>query len=65
MTETEHADELRHCLTVVSGYVGLALDAREDPPGEEFWLWLRRAQEAAAHAAALMDVPSRIPPQAG
>lgn len=60
MTERDTADELRHCLTVVSGYLGLALESRAEPPDEELWVWLQRAADAAGHAGALLDAPAPL-----
>lgn len=48
-------EDLRHCLTVVSGYLGLLLEEKPGPVGPEHWTWLERAQQAAARAVAICD----------
>jgi hypothetical protein len=62
MTDDRRQEELRHCLTVVSGYIGLALEDRDAAMAPtEHWTWLQRARDAAAHAAALLEASSPLP----
>jgi hypothetical protein len=55
-------EDLRHCLTVIGGYLALALEERGTKPGAEFWSWLARAQEAAVDAQHLLETPTVLPP---
>ena len=51
-------EELRHCLTVVSGYIGLVLQDRGQEPCDEHWMWLQRAQDAAVQGLEVFGAAS-------
>ena len=52
-------EELRHCLTVVSGYIGLLLQDRGHELEEEHWVWVQRARDAAVQGLELYG-PSNV-----